>query len=850
MAATARMQNVIRFLRHANDGACRSQTDAELLQRFVTERDEAAFELLVWRHGGMVMGTCQRLLRHGHDAEDAFQATFLTLVRKAGSIGKRSSVASWLYKVAYHTALRARKHNARQPEPVNGALDGMAGPDLFAFDDSDLRSVLDAEIQRLPAHYRLPVILCYLEGKTHSQAAHELACPRGTIGVRLARARERLRVRLVRRGIMLAAGAVGMALAGEANAATVTPLVVHATLQTIMATFAGEGMPSIVALSQGVIHAMFMTRLKIAAAVLLTLGFVGMGTGAVAYQAFASDPDGNAALALQDGQKRGKDAAGPDRENALRQENKALKERIEKLLYDLSLREAQAAQAQDRMHALQQQVDRSNDAKAARLDKESAGLALRLADRRKQLANELPILQLLLERQPERIDLAQIEHATATLNAFRDALTDYQKHPITGADAGGGSKLANAVANCTQCHLADVHVPDQAQRCKSLALLQRHSHPGTDAGDVHVINDRSFLLPIQLKEADKETVQELVLYVSGDAGQTWKEAGTAKPHQWYFRYQAPANGEYWFSVVVHRRDGLARALLDGSSKADAKELVPLVKVRVQADDAQPGANRADLNQLQAPNVKPLPTGGTTGLSILSMPSIPTTIADNELPTVCLDVGDDGKQLGNVVLQLPGKQQAIVITGRGGNALAELSAYLRDYRRRSKLTSPRINLAVDSRVAYDDVVKVINACEAVDFRTVKLSTQPLEEFLEPTTAENELKKWAGEWEIVLMEQDGMKQVPSERKRLRIVGDQIVGSEEGSTAKPITLCLGTLGANKTVEFRAPDKALVRHGIYQLDRDVLVLCLADAQAPLPTDLKTTEGSGRRLLVFRKIP
>src|SRR4051812_38059286 len=107
MATTVRVQNVVRYLRHAGDGmARRGMSDAELLERFVRARDEAAFELLVWRHGGMVMGVCHRLLRQPHDVDDAFQATFLTFVHKAHAISKRASLASWLYKVAYRVALR------------------------------------------------------------------------------------------------------------------------------------------------------------------------------------------------------------------------------------------------------------------------------------------------------------------------------------------------------------------------------------------------------------------------------------------------------------------------------------------------------------------------------------------------------------------------------------------------------------------------------------------------------------------------------------------------------------------------------------------------------------------------
>jgi RNA polymerase sigma factor (sigma-70 family) len=174
--------------------------DAQLLDRFVERRDEVAFELLVWRHGPMVLGVCRRILQNPHDAEDAFQASFFTLARKADSIARRDSVGAWLYRVAYRIALRARARRARlaQREQPLGDLPvaevGCEPADLLAW--RELRPVLDAEISRLPEKYRAAFVLCYLEGKTNEQAAEQLGCPKGTVLSRLSRARERLRKRL------------------------------------------------------------------------------------------------------------------------------------------------------------------------------------------------------------------------------------------------------------------------------------------------------------------------------------------------------------------------------------------------------------------------------------------------------------------------------------------------------------------------------------------------------------------------------------------------------------------------------------------------------------------------------
>src|SRR5581483_10440199 len=167
-------------------------SDAELLRRFVRGRDAAAFELLVWRHGPMVLGVCRRVLRDAHAAEDAFQAAFLVLARKARSLDRRGSIANWLYAVAYHVALKARAEAARRQRRerrASAAEAGAAPGEAWA----DLRPVLDEELSRLPEAYRQAVVLCYLEGRTNAEAARLLGWPVGTVKGRLARARDLLR---------------------------------------------------------------------------------------------------------------------------------------------------------------------------------------------------------------------------------------------------------------------------------------------------------------------------------------------------------------------------------------------------------------------------------------------------------------------------------------------------------------------------------------------------------------------------------------------------------------------------------------------------------------------------------
>jgi RNA polymerase sigma factor (sigma-70 family) len=171
-----------------------SLPDAELLARFVALRDEAAFELLLWRHGPMVLGLCRRLLRSAEDVEDVFQATFLALARKCGSIAKREAVGSWLYRVAYRIALDARTLSGRVASHEKQVV---ALPDVESLPDvsqqaarSELQSLVDVAIQCLPRKYRDPVLLCHLQGKTQEEAARELGWAKGTVSTRLIRARE------------------------------------------------------------------------------------------------------------------------------------------------------------------------------------------------------------------------------------------------------------------------------------------------------------------------------------------------------------------------------------------------------------------------------------------------------------------------------------------------------------------------------------------------------------------------------------------------------------------------------------------------------------------------------------
>jgi len=303
-----------RLRRVAARQAGSSLSDAELVRRFVATRDEAAFEVLVWRHGGRVLGLCRHLLRAAHDAEDAFQATFLVFVRKAGGIGKRESVGSWLCKVAYRASLRLRALQARQL-PTRDDLE-VADSVSPSDHQPDLRPILDEEVQRLPERYRVPVVLCYLEGKTTQEAAEQLGRSRWTIGTQLARAKELLRKRLTRRGVTLSAGTVGVVLSQvvqeAASAATHAPLVVQTVDVAIRfvinpASVAGGPTARAAALATGVLKTMFFAKLHTAA--LAAVAFIGLTAGSfMLAQEKASDkpgqkPGASPATTAQESQK-------------------------------------------------------------------------------------------------------------------------------------------------------------------------------------------------------------------------------------------------------------------------------------------------------------------------------------------------------------------------------------------------------------------------------------------------------------------------------------------------------------------------------------------------------------------
>src|SRR5690348_10503370 len=250
--ATGQVSGVVRQLRRAallQDGG--GMTDGQLLECFLTRRDEAAFEFLLRRHGPMVLGVCRRILRNVHDAEDAFQATFMVLAHKAGSLRSRELLGNWLYGVAYRTAMKAQAMNAkrRSKERRAGEI-----PRSESSRDEELLAQLDQELNRLPDRYRVPVVLCELEGRSRKEVARTLHLPEGTLSSRLATARRLLAARLTRRGVQLSGAALALALSQATASAEVPVALTAATIQAASA-MAPMLAPPVAALAEGVLRA-------------------------------------------------------------------------------------------------------------------------------------------------------------------------------------------------------------------------------------------------------------------------------------------------------------------------------------------------------------------------------------------------------------------------------------------------------------------------------------------------------------------------------------------------------------------------------------------------------------------
>jgi RNA polymerase sigma factor (sigma-70 family) len=268
--------------------------DAILLDRFVRLRDETAFAALVKTHGPMVLGVCRRVLRHAQDAEDAFQATFLVLARKAGSLEKPELLANWLFGVAFRTAEHARGKAARRNLHEKEVATMFAAIPQASDLDREVREVLDEELFRMPEKYRAPLVLCYLKGMTNEQAAEHLGCPTGSMSARLARAREILRTRLSSRLGVVPGMLMPLALPEISSATAIVPDgLANATIQAAAGLIGAKTVtevavsPAVADLLAAMLHRQAKQPSRLLVAMLVAI-IVAVGGGTVAYAAGGS----------------------------------------------------------------------------------------------------------------------------------------------------------------------------------------------------------------------------------------------------------------------------------------------------------------------------------------------------------------------------------------------------------------------------------------------------------------------------------------------------------------------------------------------------------------------------------
>jgi RNA polymerase sigma factor (sigma-70 family) len=587
--------------------------DAQLLQRFAADCDEAAFELLLWRHGPMVRGVCRRLLRHHHDAEDAFQATFLTLVRKAPSIGKRESLAGWLYRVAYRVALRARDTTARRPATVTLDEEPVAPDAASELVWRDLRPVLDEEVSRLPRKYSLPIILCYLQGKTYDQAARELGCPKGTLAIRLQRARELLRGRLTRRGVTLSAGMLTAALTEKAASAAVPAALLKATTHAALVYAAGQATAvtgavsaQVVSLTEGVLRSMFLTKLKVmAAVVLLSAGLAGAGAGllprSTSGTATAADTDATAPAsenkpavvnipAQRDGVllfigtdlKDGEQVAAED-VITVKVDGEAKKYR--------RLREGDKVEDGQLLARLDDRLARDDvEIKKAKLEAAEAELrsATNLKDdaqKRFSRISEMPMAvgeqavsaaKLTFERSAEELNAkaALVKQAKLEVKSAETVVEMHEIRAVKGTIKAILKQPREAVKNLETVFQIQTdgkpgkppvkekprtRAPGDRQEQKTEPLPEvPHAEPlpyvlkaepladvpRNDEKAAYYTRTATFYIPFAAEE--NRLLRQILLYVSEDLGKTYRQCASAVPSEKRFQFTVPGDGIYWF----------------------------------------------------------------------------------------------------------------------------------------------------------------------------------------------------------------------------------------------------------------------------------------------------------------
>jgi RNA polymerase sigma factor (sigma-70 family) len=512
---------IVQYLRQAVGApAADGPGDADLLGRYAGTGEPAAFAELVRRHGPLVWRVCRRILGHEQDAEDAFQATFLVLARKARSVRNREAVAGYLYAVAYRVARRARQAAARRSAHERRAPAALGPPAVAEAAVRELQAILDEEVSRLPARHRAPFVLCCLEGRGKAEVARELGWKEGTVSSRLDQARKRLRRRLARRGVALSAALATVALAEDAAAAVPAPL---AAATAALAQRGAVLSPEVTALVQGVLRSMFLTKLRIVMGVLLLA--VGAGVGVGALRSSAGDPPPPPAPAAPRTPPRAK---GDDGEALRTRAGALLREALEALdagedpLRCRAVAEVGVVQAE------------AGDRQAAR----------HTLDRARELVDALPENQ----QRPEQRNLARA-YARAGETSQLVALVESIPGPPPDADTKEESFADMVLRECAE------ELAQARQGPAALRLVERISRAeGRDWARASVLTD------LAIAQARAGKVEEARRMVGRIATPDAKVAALAG---------AGAANQSWFDYPL--RPGIALVLLRAGDRAGAKE---------------------------------------------------------------------------------------------------------------------------------------------------------------------------------------------------------------------------------------------------------------------------------------
>ncbi len=606
---TRSLHTLIHYLRHRiPHGGDAALTDAQLLERWIEQHDPAAFELMLWRHGPMVLNTCRRLLPRREDIEDAFQATFLVLVRKASSIRRGEGLAAWLHRVAYRIACRARVSISHRSSREQLLAETPATPPIETPAERELSAILDEEIELLPAHYRRALVLCCLEGKSQEEAARLLNRPRGTVSSWLTRGRERLRQRLLRRGIVVSTAGLMAALTPDAlSAGGMIPLVTS-LVRMAGAVAAGVAVPTglmsarSITLAEGVLRMMRMTKVKIVAAVTLAVVVAAAGMGTWSHSTRAADDT----VALTE---------KPSRE--VRVKDKQPKEvRVRDEEFDLEM----ANEHQDgiawgeKAHRLQAGIAfRRGDQETYEIGQSVTFVVYlrNVSDKKIDLSYSEPLFdewvpvvmdaegrRLAVAHGPINLGVVPITHRSVesgeriTLGYpwFRIRPLGWRGElmgPTCCAEPGrykvgftglplrlGDGKDICLVTKQVELNIRKSESVKEQRSVGKAPAVEKQVIPANvhDETRIDFFSSRTFQIPFKV---DPTKSEEILLLVSRDQGKTWRLAAKVLSTDPSFNFQAPEDGIYWFSVQQVDEQGRLEP-------ADRERLRPTLRICVDS----------------------------------------------------------------------------------------------------------------------------------------------------------------------------------------------------------------------------------------------------------------------------